>query len=473
MKTRNFSNFGGGTAAAVNSGTIGIQKDKIVHLDPQTEILYDPVENIRNGKLIDDSLDGLVALRHTIDEEQLQPIRVYPLPPEKLDPSKPAMKYGIGFGHRRTLACRLTSDDSPLIGGKARKVAAVIDIDWLKKGKSYRLRCQIRENTARVELNPVELGQALRDYQRELSEEEKRHVSQAELMEAYGLKEKTVYNLLKASEFHQIAKDVCHRQLLKDLDTMVTFDLICKANEQLGRAIFESLKVENAPNNRSLIRSARILAEDEAYVFDPATWEWPASVERAGAKPATVSQPPPAANTGNGPGHDLPPASSQQDGAGNSHGGASGPGNSPAPIPPAGNQGGGDSELNKAPAPQTPASSEPQKAGQGGQSGEGGQQASELNGSNSERVPGAQPAQPPAAPQGTQSPQDTGAGKGPIIMVEFKMGSEAATTFNGELLIGHKAKGASNGVVAYLNDGREEQIEVPLRHINLVSINHQ
>ena len=122
MKTRNFANLGNGTAAAINSGTIGVQKDKIVHLDPNAEILYDPEENIRNGQLIDDSIEGLVELRQTLDEEQLQPIRVYPLPPHKLDPAKPAMKYGIGFGHRRTLACRLTSDDSPLITGKARKV---------------------------------------------------------------------------------------------------------------------------------------------------------------------------------------------------------------------------------------------------------------------------------------------------------------------------------------------------------------
>ena len=46
MKTRNFANLGGNSAGALNAGTIGIQKDKIVHLDPLTEILYDPVENL-------------------------------------------------------------------------------------------------------------------------------------------------------------------------------------------------------------------------------------------------------------------------------------------------------------------------------------------------------------------------------------------------------------------------------------------
>ena len=80
MKTRNFANLGGNSAGALNAGTIGIQKDKIVHLDPLTEILYDPVENIRNGKVVDDSLEGLVELRQTIDEEQLQPCLLYTSP---------------------------------------------------------------------------------------------------------------------------------------------------------------------------------------------------------------------------------------------------------------------------------------------------------------------------------------------------------------------------------------------------------
>lgn len=279
MKVRNFGKLGDSSAAQLNAGTIGIQKDKVVHLDPTTEILYDPAENIRNGKVVDDSIEGLIELRLTMDgAEQLQPIRVYPLPPEKLDASKPAMKYGIAYGHRRTLSCRLTSADHPSIGPKPRKVAAVIDVDWLKRGRSYRLRCQIHENTAKVDLNPVELGQALRDYQRELGQEEKRHVSQAELMQVYGLREKTVYNLLKAADFHPVAKEVCHSHLLSDLDTMVTFDAICKLNEDLAKAIFESLKVPGAPSNRTLIRQARVLAEDEAYKFDPETWVWPDSV---------------------------------------------------------------------------------------------------------------------------------------------------------------------------------------------------
>lgn len=464
MKTRNFTNLGSNTAAALNAGTIGVQKDKIVHLDPTTEILYDPDENIRNGKLIDDSLDGLVELRQTLDEEQLQPIRVYPLPPNKLDPSNPALKYGIGFGHRRTLACRLTSDDSPLISGKARKVAAVIDVDWLKKGKSYRLRCQIRENTARVDLNPVELGQALRDYQRELGEEEKRHVSQLELMEVYGLKEKTVYNLLKAADFHQIARDVCHRKLLNDLDTMITFDVICKVNEQLAQAIFDSLQKEGAPSNRSLIRQARILAEDKDYVFDAETWEWPGSVDHVGAKQAPVLPPAAPAGSGQGANPELPPNTVHAANGGNDGGAGQ--------LPSSNTQrdnGGSNSpaEQVNTPAPQTPLATQAQESGRGVQTSPN-ENANSLGGTT-----GAAPAQQPTTPQVAPSAQAPAGGSGPIIMVEFKMGAEASNTFTGELLIGKKAKGASNGVVAYLSEGAEVQIEVPLKHIHLVSINHK
>lgn len=464
MKTRNFANLGANTAAQLNAGTIGVQKDKIVYLDPQTEILYDPAENIRNGKVVDDGLEGLVELRLTIDgSEQLQAIRVYPLPQDKLDPSKPAMKYGISYGHRRTLACRLTSADSPHITGKARKIAATIDVDWLKKGRSYRLRCQIHENSARIELNPVELGQALLDYKRELGEEEKRLVSQRELMSVYNLKEKTVYNLLKAAEFHQIAKDVCHRHLLSDLDTMVTFDVICKANEPLAQAIFESLQREGAPSNRSLIRQARIMAEDKDYVFDPLTWAWPSSVEHVGAKPTPVQQVAPASNseqvaTSN------PPA--QQPGAPVDRGAGSSAGAGQSETLVAG-QGG------EAPNNSTPPSNATTPASESG-SQQGGQQLANEGGTPAPAgSPGSEPAQQPSTQQAAPAAQAPVAGNGPIIMVEFKMAVEALKAFTGELLVSKKAKGASNGVVAYLSEGREEQIEVPLKLINLVSIHHQ
>lgn len=152
---------GMGSAASVNvGGGLGaISKDKVVYLDPSEEILYDPAKNIRARILMEKNKDELIALRLTMDrEDQLQPIKVYPLPPELLDPKRPKMKYGVGFGHRRTLSCLLTSADSELIGPAPRKVMAMVDTEWLKKGRAYQLNCQIQENKARKGLNYVEEG---------------------------------------------------------------------------------------------------------------------------------------------------------------------------------------------------------------------------------------------------------------------------------------------------------------------------
>ena len=463
MKVRNFGKLGDSSAAQLNAGTIGIQKDKVVHLDPTTEILYDPAENIRNGKVVDDSIEGLIELRLTMDgAEQLQPIRVYPLPPEKLDASKPAMKYGIAYGHRRTLSCRLTTADHPSIGPKPRKVAAVIDVDWLKRGRSYRLRCQIYENTAKVDLNPVELGQALRDYQRELGQEEKRHVSQTELMQVYGLREKTVYNLLKAADFHPVAKEVCHSHLLSDLDTMVTFDVICKLNEDLAKAIFESLKVPGAPSNRTLIRQARVLAEDESYKFDPETWVWPESVSavverQAGPVTTTTTTAQAPSQLPGSQGSDAPSSTygQQQTGAAtqqNSGGAAQEP-QSTGSQPAAQVKTGGPTETQAPAHPQTQSGTQPVVVTDGGAGAPEQGSRANLDG---------------AAPEASAHVASQ-----PIIMVEFKMGEEAKKTFTGELLVSRKAKATSAGVIAYLNDeGREEVIEVPLKYIGLVSINH-
>ncbi len=461
MKARNFANLGGSSAAALNAGTIGIQKDKVVHLDPTTEILYDSAENIRNGQVVDDSVEGLIALRLTMDgAEQLQPIRVFPLPPEKLDPANPAMKYGIAYGHRRTLSCRLTSADHPSIGPQPRKVAAVIDVDWLKRGRAYRLRCQIHENTAKVDLNPVELGQALLEYQREVSLEEKRHVSQKELMQVYDLREKTVYNLLKAAEFHPVAKSVCHSHLLSDLDTMVTFDSICKLNEELATAIFESLKVPGAPNNRSLIRQARVLAEDESYKFNPESWVWPDSVAvtiekqapQQDANPVAVLAKPQVA-TGveaqeGGASTQQQSTANRDDESSNERSGSASNEQEKVEL------GGGESATERTNSAQVKGDLPPSSAGA-----VAGAASADPAGGSQDQAPGAQP-----------SVKATDA---PIIMVEFKMGVEAKVTFTGELLVSRKAKATSAGVVAYLNEeGREETIEVPLAHIALVSINH-
>lgn len=470
---RNLAALGGGTAAGVNAGALVNQSDKIIHLDPTNEILYDPAENIRNGKVVDDSIDGLIDLRLTIEgSKQLQPIRVYPLPQSKLDPSKPALKYGIAVGHRRTLCSRLTSADHPAISDLPRKVAAIIDTDWLKKGRAYQLRCQIHENTARVDLNPVELGQALLDYKRELSAEEKRVVPQHELMEVYGLPEKTVYLLLKAAEFHQIAKDACHLKLLTDLDSLNTFDLTCKANEQLGQAIFESLKVEGAPSTRILLRAARTLAESEGYTFDKASWSWPATVEAVGSKPAGPVQALPPASAGQHSPATQAPASVQgtQAGAGSTNLGNT------AGSDETGKHGDGaiDPQATNTSSDSTN-SSGTQGAGQANQPPANLPPANPLPAGGTQETGGAkEPAEQAPNAQAPAAGPAAGAANGAIIMVEFKMGADAKKDFTGELILNKKAKSPSMGVVAYLNEeGREELIDVPLKLMNLVSINHQ
>ncbi|MFL1449330.1 ParB/RepB/Spo0J family partition protein [Pseudomonas tritici] len=459
MKARNFSALGASSAASVNAGTIGVQKDKIVYVDAQAEVLYDPAENVRNGKLVDDGIEGLIELRVGMDaSEQLQPIRLYPLPPEKLDPKQPLLKYGVGYGHRRMLCCRLTSKDHPAIGDKPRKVAAIIDVEWTRRTASYRRRCQIQENTQRVDLNPVELGQAILGYQKDLMAEEGRHVSQRELMETFGLREKTVWALLKAAEFHEIAKDVCHQSLLSDLDTMVTFDGICKQSEQLAQAIYDSLRVVGAPNNRAYIRQAKVMAEEPGYQFNATDWVWPDSVAGFGGKvaqpktpaaPLVNSQQRPEPNPAPGTEPLAPNAETQQSTTsatvetGLSQGGVGSPGavrqeQAPLAAPPA-------------PGPESKAP--PRQATQG---------ASAL-------TPGAH--RHDSAEGATTF---TSVEKGPIIMVQFKMGALASKTFTGELVLGERAKASSSAVVAYLDDnGREEKVDVPLKLIELLSINHQ
>lgn len=451
MKPRNFGGLAGASAASANSGTIGVRKDKITHVDPTTEILYDPAENVRNHKFVDDGIEGLIELRLAMDaSEQLQPIRLYPLPPEKLDPSKPNLKYGIGYGHRRMLSCRLTSKDHPAIGDKPRKVEAIIDVEWKTRPPSYRRRCQIQENTLRLDLNPVELGLAIQEYQRDLAKEEKRHIPQHELMETFGLREKTVWALLKAAEFDEITQRVCHQNLLSDLDTMVTFDAICKLNKSLGQAIYDSLRVEGAPNNRGYIRAAKVMADDPNYVFDPDTWVWPDTVASYGAKPVAAQQVAPALEPVQTPAATAPvgTATAEDEGAG-------------AP-PDAGREGSAGSNVVSLPAnkQQSPADEPP---------------------ATPPTSTGSLPPQslPPAATPPKQSPAlepaqtPSPALKGPIIMVQFKMGAEASKTFTGELVLNEKARATSSAVIAYLDEtGCEAQIEVPLKLIELVSINH-
>lgn len=449
---RDLTKLGAGSAAAVNAGTIGIQKDKILHIDPTTEILYDPAKNVRNGKVVDDSKQGLIELRKTIDiDGQLQNVRLYPLPKELLDPKKPALKYGIAIGHRRVLCCRLTKADDPSFGDLPRKVDAVIDVDWLKGGLSYRISRQIVENTQRVDLNFVELGQAIQAYREALQSEQGRIVPQRELQLKYNLKEKTLGNLLQAASFHELTKTACNGKVMTDLDALVTFDSICKINLGFAQAIYNSLLDESAPRTRSMIRQAKAKIEaDPEFVVNPETWVWPDSVA------APVVKAPPAA-----PAPALTPAS-------------------PA-TPPANTQGKGEETGGAGSSTGSTLGAEhnlrnetPANAPLSGESTGEKQSPTPLTGVT---VPPANvPGQNATSEQGTgkdvpnKEVGATGPASSTIIMVSFKMGEEAKQTFSGELLLNRKAKQPSLGVVAYLDDGREQMVEVPLKLINLVSI---
>jgi hypothetical protein len=449
---RNFGALASGSAASVNSGTIGIQKDKVVYLDPNTEILYDPALNVRNAKRVNDDIEGLIGLRLAMDAtDQLQNIRVYPLPANKLDAKKPQMKYGVAYGHRRMLACRLTKKDDPEIGDMPRKVAAIIDVEWLTRLSSARLRSQIDENNERDDLNFVELGEAIQAYRRELEKEQGRSIPQRELHHEFKkLKEKTLGYLIQAADFHDLAKMACHDMVLTDLDSLVTYDAICKVSEEFAKAIYGSLLDETAPRTRALIRQAKTKIELEPdFTVDPETWVWPDSVapQQPKQQPAVLpslslvqNQPvnaPLDSHAGVGSGSNS--ASGSQAGVGKSP-----ESNQTSNNPP--QAGGNNSKQEETPTapPQTPAA----ETGNAQQLQPGGQ----VNGA-----------------LGTGSPAST---KGAVIIVSFKMGADAKNSFNGELLPGHKAKSPNMGVVAYLADGKEEKIEVPLKFIELVSISH-
>ncbi|MCF5382092.1 hypothetical protein GIW05_00960 [Pseudomonas syringae] len=448
---RDLSKLGGVSAAAVNAGTIGIQKDKVLHVDPETEILYDPAENVRNGKVVDDSKPGLIDLRRTIDDSgQHQLIRLYPLPPSKLDPKKPALKYGIAFGHRRVLCCRLTKKDHPDFSELPRKVSAVLDVDWLKKGKSYRLRCQIEENTQRVDLNFVEFGQAIHDYREALESEEGRSVPQRELQVTYNLKEKTLGNLLQAASFHELTKAACNGKVMTDLDALVTFDSICKINLGFAQAIYNSLLDESAPRTRSMIRQAKAKIEaDPEFVVNPETWVWPDIVAAPVSKPPQKTAPVPTPASPASPPTITHRTGEEAGGAGSSSDSTNGAEHNLGNELPANAALSGESSGGKqSPAPQPAVTVPP--ANVAGQSATSEQGAGKD--STRKEVVGTDPA------------------SSTIIMVSFKMGEEAKQTFSGELLLNRKAKLPSLGVVAYLDDGREQTVEVPLKLIKLVSI---
>lgn len=447
---RNFGALSGGSAAAVNAGTIGTQKDKIVFLDANAEILYDPSLNVRNEKKVDDDLDGLIRLRLSMDDtDQAQAIRVYPLPKSSLDPNKPQMKYGVAYGHRRMLACRLTSKDSPEIGDLPRKVQAIIDVDWLTRLNSARVLFQIEENFQREDLNYVELGEAIQLYRRERELEEGRSIPQRELNQKWKkLTEKTLGYLIQAANFHELAKTACHDTVLTDLDSLVTFDAICKANEEYARAIFTSLLDKAAPRTRALIRQAKLKIESEPeFKVDPETWVWPDTVATRPANQSAaqtippVVQSPPSAPAGGVP-SDSPQSQRNVNNAGaGSEGGTENPDAS----------GGSQQSLKAGPESrkqdQTPTSTAQSKD----QASNPGVATVQQQPDNSGRKPSLNSA---------------------VVMVNFKMGGEAKNSFNGELLVGARTSAPNIGKVAYLLDGKEETVDVPLKYVEIVSISH-
>lgn len=430
-----FGSIGVETAAAANStGLPGSKKDTLVWLDPVKEVLYLPKENIRNEEALESNIDALLAMRTTLDREgQLQAIRVYPLPPELLDSNNKDLKYAVAYGHRRLLSCRLTSADSALIGGATRKIMALVDNDWLAKSESERVRCQLTENIVRVDLNFVEEGEALRRYREALGREENRPVPQRELCEIFGVAEKTLGQLLQAAEFDELAKKACNLKVMTDLDSLVSFDLICKINPAFGLAIYTSLEDESAPRNRTLIRAAKTFIETTPdYKLDE-NWAWPETVTVMTAKKvdAAVQKPLARPATPQGAVENTASTSSNSDSNANTKNSST-------------------ADDSGAKTDQVSSSSVP--AGDG-------LVALEFPGAG---------AKPPASPV----VKSGGVPKTPLLLVSFKMGDEASNLFNGELRLDVPAKNPSLASVSYLDTGRETIVEVPLRFITLISISH-
>lgn len=462
MQKRNFGNLARtGSAGAANSGmlTDTAQKDRIVYLDPNTEIIYDPTLNVRNDPIVDD-LEGLIELRQTIDaEEQMQPIRVYPLTPELLKKygRKPTEKlYGIAIGHRRYLSCRLTNKDHPSLGPLPRKVMSLIDTTWLSKSTSEKLLYMLNENKKRKGLSHVEYGETIKRFQKERSQELGRHVTQSELQDIFNESAKTIGYLLQAASFEPVIKDLCRANLLADLDALVTLDGIAKKNLGFAQAICVSLSDPDAPRTRALIREAKALIDaDPEYVVDESSWVWPDSVREHPANQKQKQAQPQADNPAQVQGVATPaptaspqaPHSGEQPGQQPTVDAGSNEVSDPAPEVPA--------KVPTATGPtETPATipATPPAAGalQSGQTGTG---------------------HADAAPAAREEEKSQAPGQGlPVIMVMFKMHADAARTFNGELVLDEPAKLPNLGVVAYLEDGKEKRTQVPLNLIQLLSI---
>jgi hypothetical protein len=433
-----------GNAAAANVGSLesSVNKDKLLYLDPVNDIVYLPENNTRSEEVVEYEKAELIEFRLEMDAVgQLQEVVLYPLPPElckKLN-KKPGT-YGIAFGHLRVLSSRLTSKDDPRIGPTPRKVMARVDDQWLNKKSSERLLSQIQENSRRRPLNFVEEGMAIRRLRDELSEELGRKVSQRELLEYLpGKTEKTLGYLMQAADFNPLVKTACHRKMLTDLDSLVTFDGIAKLREDVAEQIFITLEDPQAPRLRSIFRTVKMKLEQEpGFAFDVESWDWPAMFEEQKAStsaPATAS---PGAGT-----------------------------------------------------PEVPVTTQTRQGVAG--AGEGTGQAGVADAAGVHELEFKTPATDSSEAGGTKAPSesatDTGAGVNttaksgepkaaaeadkhvlPVIMVRFKMAIEAKTTFTGQLLLDQVPKSASLGTVAYLEKGIEKTIDVPLKLIEIVSI---
>ena len=432
-----------GSAAAANTGGLmtSANKDKVQTFDPIKDIHYDPSANVRNKKTL--TKESLVELRLSLDNEQLQPIRVYPLSAQK----KLAHGYkadqdvfGIAIGHRRVLACRLTSKDDPRIGDRPRKVSSLIDYKWLERTRSEKIKIQADENNDREDLNFVEFGELIRDWRDSKSQEEERLVPQRELMSVFRKTEKTIGYLIQAADFDDLAKDACHLKVLNDLDALVTFDAIAKTNKPFAQAIYNSLLNTEAPRTRALIRTAKSFIEaNPDFKVDPKTWEWPLP-EIKDNKPAVSAVK--STTTAAAPAAPAAPVTDNT-----------------------------STEKREISNHQTEAATDGAQPGTGGLidleyvagNDESTKQSPATTETSIDAGNHAKSASDAKTPEASQAQM-------PTVMVSFKMAEEAKTEFMGELILNKAAASQKSAVVAYLNEGKEEQIDVPLKFIKLMSI---
>lgn len=443
---RDFGNLTSqGSAAAANSGSLmnAGKTNQVLLLDPDKEIYYDPTKNVRNKKTI--SKESLVNLRLSMDKsEQLQSIRVYPLPADdlkRLGYKKDETIYGIAFGHRRVLACRLTSKDDPRIGDRPRKVLCVNDPKWVSRPESEKIQSQADENISREPLNFVEEGEMIRNWREVRSAETGKAIPQTKLMEQFQKKEKTIYYLLQAAEFDELAKDACHLRILTDLDSLATFDTIVKTNSVFAQTVYDSLQDPEAPRTRSLIRAAKTYIENNPeYVPDSKTWKWPETVLEGGAKSGSIQVSKTNHETDASPGGDV---------------GVNDHKRSPS-----------NSSTNSQNEPKSKVHSDDNGPVDIQYPPESQQQSVEPRSQASTNITS-------DASQGKPA-RETAINPGislPTLMVSFKMAKEAELSFTGQLMLDKTAKVQTSAVVAYLNEGVEEEIDVPLKFITLLSIN--